>query len=161
VLRYVCCDWCLTYHFLALRYIKLRTSCGSNLLDLALGINRNPLRKTLPVIKPSEDYTTDILESFKHTLEPQTASQAPLYKDRMTSGWLVWATTDDRYIGPALESSTFQPWEPNSLEAVNNVHAMCCRVEYWRSLSTYFAEESSQETLTMDNISATKSICKW
>lgn len=145
---------------LALRYIKLRTSCGSNLLDLAMGINRNPLRRALPVTKHSEDYTAHILESFKDILEPEHASQAPLLKDRMTSGWLVWGTTDDRYVGPALDSSTFQPWETGSLEAVAIVRTMCCDVGYWRSIGTYFAEETNAETLTMDNVSATKSICK-
>lgn len=109
---------------------------------------------------PSEAYTTDMLESFKHMVDPQYASQIPVFKDRMSSGWLVWAARDHRYLGPAFDASTFQPWEPRSVEAVNIVSAVCCDAGYWRLIATYFAEETGQEILTVDNISATKSICK-
>ena len=150
----------LTETLLALRYIKLRTSCGRNLIDLALGINRNPLRRAVEVNEPSEDYTTEILESFKEPLNLQCAFHEPIIKDRLVSGWLVWGTTDERFLAPAPNTSTFQPWEPGSAGAVEIVRRVCCDPEYWNAVATYFAEETSQETLTMDNISATKSICK-
>ncbi|KAF8587302.1 hypothetical protein K439DRAFT_1645895 [Ramaria rubella] len=138
-----------------LRYIKLRTSCGSDLKSLALGINRNPLQKLLPVINPSEDYTISVLQSFKDVMQNHHVDDGPLFKDRMTVGWLVWGATDERYLAPSPDKSTFQPWEPESAEAVSIVRTVCCEVEYWKSIATYFAEETSQETLTMDNISAT------
>jgi len=113
------------------------------------------------VTEPSQDYTTEVLESFKDPLDLQRAFQEPMIKDSLISGWLVWGATDDRFLAPAPDTSTFQPWDPGSAEAVEIVRRVCCDPEYWNAVATYFAEETSQDTLTVDNISATKSICKF
>jgi proteasome activator subunit 4 len=113
----------------------------------------------VPVEDPSDDYTSRALASYKSTLDFQRAAEVPLLKDHMKSGWLVWASTDERYLMPLPDQYTFQPWEAESIDAVRVVEHTCCKEAFWRSIVTYFAEETNEETLTLHNISATKSIC--
>lgn len=59
-----------------LRYIKLRTFSQSN-EDIAIQMNRNPLRKTLPVQDPTNEKTQFYLSQFKEPVDWKQASQQP------------------------------------------------------------------------------------
>lgn len=142
-----------------MRYIKLRTFCHGDPRDLALGINRNPLKILVSVQEPTEKYTQESLLAFRQTLDPFIASKTPLLKDRMKVGWLVWGAVDERYLAPPLTISDHSPWAKDNGEAVKILMETCCSEDFWHRVSTYFAEETNQRNLTMDNISCTKSIC--
>lgn len=146
-------------HYIALRYIKLRTSAGSNLDELARGINQNPLKRSVDVNDPSHAYTSALLQAFQDPLDLENAIHVPLLKDRMKNGWLVWTSNDERFLAPPYTGSVFQPWEDGSAEAIEILQNVCCDKAFWSSISTYFSEENNQESVTMDHISATKSIC--
>ncbi|GJJ09449.1 hypothetical protein Clacol_003672 [Clathrus columnatus] len=133
------------------------TFCQADPRSLALGINHNPLKVLVAVQKPTEKYTQNLLSAFRQNLDPLLASKSPLLKDRMKTGWLVWGTVDERYLAPPLQSNCL-PWSTTSAGAVENLMKICCTEDFWHSMSVYFAEETNQGSLTMDNISCTKSI---
>lgn len=113
----------------------------------------------MPVVNPSDSYTDTILKAFKEPLDVDKAVKEPVLIDRMKTGWLVWSKKDERYLAPPLKGSVYQ-WEQASEDAIDALRSVCSDADFWRSLSTHFAEENNQESLTMDHISATKSICK-
>lgn len=57
------------------RYIKLRTTT-SEAVDMALQINRNPLRQHLPVPSHTHEYTLKYLASFRSTVKQERAHPA-------------------------------------------------------------------------------------
>ena len=59
-----------------LRYIKLRTFSGSD-EDIAIQMNRNPLRKTLPVQNPTDEKTHCYLAQFKEPVDWKQAAKQP------------------------------------------------------------------------------------
>lgn len=59
-----------------LRYIKLRTFSQSN-EDIGIQMNRNPLRKTLPVPDPTSEKTQSYLSQFKEPIDWKQASKQP------------------------------------------------------------------------------------
>jgi proteasome activator subunit 4 len=59
-----------------LRYIKLRTFSQSN-EDIAIQMNRNPLRKILPVQDPTSERTQFYLSQFKEPVDWKQASKQP------------------------------------------------------------------------------------
>jgi len=59
-----------------LRYIKLRTFSESN-EDIGIQMNRNPLRKTLPVQDPTHEKTQLYLSQFKEPIDWKQASKQP------------------------------------------------------------------------------------
>ena len=59
-----------------LRYIKLRTFSESN-EDIGIQMNRNPLRKTLPVQDPTHEKTQVYLSQFKEPVDWNQASKQP------------------------------------------------------------------------------------
>jgi len=74
-----------------LRYIKLRTFSQSN-EDIAIQMNRNPLRKTLPVQAPTNEKTESYLSQFKEPIDWKQASKQPyvtsMQCDRRLTGYL-------------------------------------------------------------------------
>jgi proteasome activator subunit 4 len=66
-----------------LRYIKLRTF-SQNSEDIAIQMNRNPTRKTLPVRDPTHEKTQSYLSQFKEPIDWKQASKQPYVRPLST-----------------------------------------------------------------------------
>lgn len=62
---------------------------------------------------------------------------------------------------PSPTSSTFMPWENDSEAAVASVRAVVTDASFWKKLSSRYAEENHEVSVTQDNISCVKSICRF
>lgn len=65
------------------------------------------------------------------------------------------------YRPPDRTKSAFQPWEDVSQEVIAVIREVCLDPSYWKKVSTYYAEENHEVTVTQDDISCVKSICKY
>ncbi|KAF8168284.1 hypothetical protein B0H34DRAFT_792908 [Crassisporium funariophilum] len=119
----------------SIRNIKMRTFC-SGPVDLALGRNRNPLKRDVP-IHPSRQTTTELLTQYKVPIDKRQVERKPIFFDKDPPGW---------------------PWESASADALEAIREMVTDPEYWVNVSTYYAEENHETTITQDNVSCVKSI---
>lgn len=56
--------------------------------------------------------------------------------------------------------STFLPWEASSEPAVEIIQSIVLSDDFWEKLSGHYSEENHEDTVTQDNVSFIKSICK-
>ncbi|GBE78103.1 hypothetical protein SCP_0109850 [Sparassis crispa] len=139
------------------RFVKLRTlSYGP--IDLALEQNHNPLRRTVTIREPTHEFTSTWLADFRRPPDLQTAEREPIFRDKISSGWLAWNETFDCFLAPSSTKSTFQPWEEGSEEAVAAVRDIVKDPSYWKKLSAHYSAENHNEVISQDNASCVKSI---
>lgn len=82
------------------------------------------------------------------------------YLERNPPGWLTWPKTLSVYKPPDSIKSTFQPWDSASAAAIEAVRKLATDPTFWKALSTYYSEENHEESITQDNVSVVKSLCK-
>ncbi|KDQ54765.1 hypothetical protein JAAARDRAFT_71570 [Jaapia argillacea MUCL 33604] len=138
------------------RYIKVRTF-NHGFVDMVQEQNHNPLRVKVRVQEPSANTTSDFLEGFKATLNPDTNPETFLC-DKITSGWLVWRDTNDVFLLPPKPVGAFQSWDPTSRETLTAMREVVKESTFWTKLSTHFSMENHQEVISQDNVSCVKSI---
>lgn len=141
----------------SLRYIKLRSST-SDPNQLVLEKNQNPLKRTIQLGHPSHQLTDQFLAEYKVPVELEVVAGQPVFCEKTSSGWLVWGRETDRYLGPALTESTFQPWEQPSEETVAMVKQLTTSPKFWEKLSTHYSAENLANFVCQDNTSLVKSI---
>lgn len=83
-----------------------------------------------------------------------------LFCDKSPPGWLAWTETLDLYLPPHASSSTFQPWQETSQSAVQCVRKIVTEEHFWKELSTHYAEENHRTSVSQDNMSFVKTICR-
>ncbi|KAG6837040.1 hypothetical protein H0H93_015903 [Arthromyces matolae] len=140
------------------RNIKLRTFCTTP-ADLALMRVRNPLKMKM-VIQPSDKLSAKFLADFKIPFNPREDNRTPLFCDQDPPGWVVWEDSITLYLPPAPEKSAFSAWDPSSQDTIKILRETVMKVDFWDDLSEHYAEENHETTLTQDNASFVKSICK-
>lgn len=83
-----------------------------------------------------------------------------MYCDTLHEGWLAWSGTLTAYKPPHESKSTFE-WESLSAEAVSCLREVTVDANFWKKLSSHFAEENHENIVVQDHISCVKSICKY
>ncbi|KAH7923993.1 hypothetical protein BV22DRAFT_1196262 [Leucogyrophana mollusca] len=139
----------------ALRYIKLRTYCRDP-AALALGAPHNPLKRTIP-IRPSHPFTVKVTESYKLQTPLNELGNEPVYLDEMLQGWIAWSPETTFCAQPQLTTPTFV-WEKVSESTVACVREIALDANFWKKLTTHFAEENHETVVVQDHISCVKSI---
>ncbi|KAF4606976.1 hypothetical protein EYR38_001031 [Pleurotus pulmonarius] len=139
-----------------MRNLKLRTFC-SDPVDLVLGRNHNPLKRTVAV-QPSHQLTSKYLEAYKEPVDLDRTSQEGTFYEHDPPGWLAWPSRFSLLASPHPTRSTFQPWDRTSEAAVTTLRTVAMDPEFWENLITYYAEETDEVSLTQDNVSTVKSI---
>ncbi|KAI0651592.1 hypothetical protein C8Q79DRAFT_934115 [Trametes meyenii] len=139
------------------RFIKLRSLARSP-VDIALEQNHNPLRRKVPVKEFTREHSERALEDYRKPLVLERASQEPLIRDKVGSGWVVWDKTADFFLAPHPTKSTFQPWDGDSSEAVSAVREIAQDASFWKQLSTHYSAENNSDVILQDNLCCVKSI---
>ncbi|KAF9036519.1 hypothetical protein BDZ89DRAFT_1100671 [Hymenopellis radicata] len=117
---------------------------------LFLGRSRNPLKEDIRV-EASHALTSRYLHAYKSAFNL-------LFLETFPQGWVAWGESITVYKSPDAKTSTFQPWDPPSHAAIDALRKMATDTSYWKKLSTYFAEENNEVTMTQDNVSCVKSL---
>ncbi|KAL4243081.1 BLM10 family protein [Abortiporus biennis] len=139
------------------RYIKLRT-LNHGPIDLALEQNHNPLRRKVPIVNPSQEYTSEYLSEFKKPLDIEEAKRQPLIRDKISGGWLVWGDSTDAFLAPnSIEFSSLISDE-STKEIIAVIRQLVTKKSYWKKLSAQYALENSADVIIQDDISCVKSI---
>ncbi|KAH7104159.1 hypothetical protein BKA62DRAFT_635182 [Auriculariales sp. MPI-PUGE-AT-0066] len=139
------------------RYIKLRTTTG-DIVRLTLQQNVNPLLTGIPIPKPSREFTAEYLMSFRQPVEGATQQDEILFQDKVAAGWIAWTPGLTYYRAPAIDKSTFQPWDSASKDSLEALRGVVMQVDFWEKLALHYGEENHQESTNIDNISCVKSI---
>ncbi|KAF9014988.1 hypothetical protein BDQ17DRAFT_1418116 [Cyathus striatus] len=140
----------------SIRNIKLRTFCDTP-TDLVLARHRNPLKKDVSIC-PTRQLTSQFLNNFKIPVDLKSVQKEPIFFDKDPPGWLTWGKSVPLYKPPHLLKSTFQPWEPESADAIHAVRKLVIDPLYWEKIASYYSEENHETTITQDNVSCVKSI---
>lgn len=149
--------------------------------DLVLEQNHNPLKRQVPVVDPTHEYTDNWLAEFKSPLNIEKARKEPyvmflaaspgvlrrlpnfcsrILRDRINSGWLSWRKTYDAYLTPDFDKYPFPHGDEASKEAVAVVREVAHKASFWKELSTHYSSENNAEVIVQDDVSCVKSICK-
>ncbi|KAF9535513.1 hypothetical protein CPB83DRAFT_841889 [Crepidotus variabilis] len=138
----------------SLRNLKMRTFTQGP-IELAIMKNRNPLKRSV-LVKLSPTSTTQFLDQY---ISPFDSSQTgPIFYDKNPPGWLVLPGSVSLYLPPDATRSTFLPWEPGSLEAIQAIRDITTTSKFWEDVSVYYSEENHETTIIQDNVSCVKSI---
>ncbi|CAL1696420.1 unnamed protein product [Somion occarium] len=139
------------------RFIKLR-SLNWSAMDLAMEQNHNPLRKKVPVLDPSHEFTRKFLLEYRKPLDLEKARKEPLLRDKITSGWLAWQDTYDAFLAPEPDSHPLLPWSSDCKEVVDLIREVTTKSKFWKKLCVHYSSENHSEAVVQDNVSCVKSI---
>ncbi|KAJ7666434.1 hypothetical protein B0H17DRAFT_1162542 [Mycena rosella] len=140
----------------SLRNVKLRTFSREP-TDLLLGRNHNPLKQKFSV-EPSHELTQKLLDAYITPMDLSRVGNGSNFIDKDPPGWLTWGESLSVYKPPHLISSTFQPWESLSAQAIVAVREIALNPTFWTQLAMYFSEENHEVAVILDNVSYVKSI---
>ncbi|KAJ7456675.1 hypothetical protein FB451DRAFT_613190 [Mycena latifolia] len=140
----------------SLRNVKLRTFSREP-TGLILGRNHNPLKQKLH-IEPSHELTQKLLNAYMTPLDLNRLEKGSQFLDKDPPGWLAWGDSLSVYNPPDTTSSTFQPWENSSAQAIAAVREIALTPTFWTQLAMYFSEENHEVAIILDNVSYVKSI---
>ncbi|KAJ3490476.1 hypothetical protein NLI96_g1377 [Meripilus lineatus] len=126
--------------------------------DLVLEQNHNPLKRQVPVVDPTQEFTDEWLEEFKAPLDLEKARLEPHLRDRVNSGWLSWRKTYNAYLAPDPEKYPFPHADQASEEAVGVIREIAQKESFWKELKTHYSSENNAEVIVQDDVSCVKSI---
>ncbi|OBZ79723.1 Proteasome activator complex subunit 4 [Grifola frondosa] len=138
------------------RFIKLRTFAQAP-VDLALEQNHNPLRRQVPIIEPTQEFTSRWLAEYRVPLDMERARREPLLREKISSGWLAWDKSVDCFVIPDPTKSPFE-WDVGSRETLAAIREVVNDSSYWKQLSAHYSAENHAEVIVQDNVSCVKSI---
>lgn len=144
---------------------------------LIAGNSVNPLVEDVNVT-PSHEFTLNFLASYKIPLDKTSNGRPPyvpplvtlvflpifirsrFFYDRDPGGWLAWSSSMELYKAPKDHESTFQPWDNSTQEATSTIKKFAMDPEWWGKLSSRYAEETDETSVSLDHVSCIKSICE-